>query len=191
MIEKLKKYGFFRYGQIIPGLTIYGQPAPYPVLNERAIRAGAGIMFALGIFAFFQAFYLRDFLYIKIVVVIFFFDFLMKVVVGTKFSPITRLSDLVVRKQQPEYVGAIQKRFAWGIGLMLSGVMLLLLFVFGVQGLPNMIICGICLAFMFMETAFGICVGCKIYSALLAKGILKQQEHKPACAGNVCAITVD
>jgi len=32
-------------GQIIPGLEIAGKPAPYGVLNERAIRATAGIMF--------------------------------------------------------------------------------------------------------------------------------------------------
>lgn len=128
MIETLKKYGLFQYGTVIPGLTIYGKPAPYPVLNERAIRAGAGIMFALGFFAFFQAFYLREFLFIEIFVVVFFFDFLMKVVIGTTFSPISQLANLIVRGQQPEYVGAIQKRFAWSIGLVLAGTMMTLHF---------------------------------------------------------------
>lgn len=112
MINKLKEYGFFKYGHTIPNLLIYGKPAPYPVLNERAIRAGAGIMFALGLFAFFHAFYLRDFLYIKIFVLLFFIDFLMKVVVGIKFSPISQIANFVVQKQHPEYVGAVQKRFA-------------------------------------------------------------------------------
>jgi len=188
MFETLKQYGFFQYGRIIPGLTIHGQPAPYPVLNERAIRAGAGLMFALGFFAFFQAFYLREFLFIQIFVAIFFFDFLMKVVVGTRFSPISQLANLIVAKQEPEYVGAIQKRFAWSIGLVLAGTMLVLLFGFGIQGWPNLAICGLCLTFMFMESAFGICVGCKMYSGLLAAGIMKQPEYKPACPGNVCAI---
>jgi len=191
MFETLKQYGFFQYGRIIPGLTIHGQPAPYPVLNERAIRAGAGLMFALGFFAFFQAFYLREFLFIQIFVAIFFFDFLMKVVVGTRFSPISQLANLIVAKQEPEYVGAIQKRFAWSIGLVLAGTMLVLLFGFGIQGWPNLAICGLCLTFMFMESAFGICVGCKMYSGLLAAGIMKQPEYKPACPGNVCAIEVE
>ena len=66
--------------------------------------------------------------------------------------------------------------------------MMILLFGFGVQGWPNLLVCGICLTFMFMETAFGICVGCKIYSLLLNKGIIPQPEVKPACAGNVCAV---
>lgn len=188
MRASLQKYGFFQYGQIIPGLLIHGKPAPYPVLNERAIRAGAGIMFALGLFAFFQAFYLREFWYIQIFVVIFFLDFFAKVILGTRFSPISQLAQWIVRAQAPEYVGAVQKRFAWSIGLVLSSTMLLLLFVFGVQGWPNLLICGLCLTFMFMESAFGICVGCKIYNALLAAGIVSMPEHKPACPGNVCAI---
>jgi hypothetical protein len=188
MYETLKQYGFFTYGQTIPGLTIHGKPAPYPVLNERAIRAGAGLMFALGFFAFFQAFYLREFLFIQIFVVIFFLDFFAKVIIGTKFSPISRLASWIVRGQTPEYVGAVQKRFAWSIGLILSGTMLVLLFGFGVQGWPNLLICSLCLTFMFMESAFGICVGCKLYNGLIALGLIAIPEHKPACPGNVCAI---
>ena len=188
MLNSLKSYGFFKYGLVIPGLTIYGKPAPYPVLNERAIRAGAGIMFTLGLFAFFQAFYLRDFFFIQVFVLIFFLDFFMKVVVGTKFSPISQLANLIVANQQPEYVGAIQKRFAWSIGLVLAGTMIVMLFGFGIQGLPNLIVCGVCLTFMFLETSFGICVGCKIYNYLMSIGLIATPVYKPACPGNVCAI---
>ncbi len=184
----LKSYGFFTYGTVIPSLVIHGKSAPYPVLNERAIRAGAGIMFVLGLFAFFNAFYLHDFTYIKVFVVLFFVDFFIKVIVGTKFSPVSRLASFIVRNQAPEYVGAVQKRFAWSIGLMLSGIMIVLTYGFGIQGLPNQIICGICLTFMFMETSFGICVGCKLYNFLLARGLIAMPEYKPACPGNVCAI---
>lgn len=191
MFDSLKKLGFFTYGKTIPGLTLHGKPAPYPVLNERAIRAGAGIMFVLGFFAFFQAFYLRDFIFIKLFVLFFFFDFFMKVIVGTKFSPVSQLANLIVANQATEYVGAIQKRFAWAIGLTLSGTMILLIYAFGVQGLPNLIICGTCLTFMFLETSFGICVGCKIYNALLKWGVLPTPEYKPVCPGNVCAVEFD
>lgn len=188
MFSRLKSYGFFTYGQTIPGLTLHGKPAPYPVLNERAVRAGAGMMFALGLFAFFHAFYLRDFTLIQIFVIVFFVDFFAKVILGTRFSPISQLANLIVRGQEAEYVGAIQKRFAWSIGLVLSGAMLVLLFGFGVQGWPNLLICGVCLTFMFMESAFGICVGCKLYNWLLAAGVMPQPEYKPVCPGNVCSI---
>lgn len=95
-IASLKSKGFFKYGKIIPGLTIYGKPAPYPVLNERAVRAGAGIMFVLGFFSFMQAFYVKEYVYLKYVVLFFFIDFIMKVIVGTKFSPISILANWVV-----------------------------------------------------------------------------------------------
>ena len=52
----------------------------------------------------------------------------------------------------------------------------------------NLAICAVCLVCMFMESAFGICIGCKIYNNLIAFGILKAPEYKPACAGNVCSL---
>lgn len=178
----------FKFGTVVPGLVLEGKPAPYPVVNERAVRAGAGILFLLGIFAFFQAFYLQEYFFIQVIVVLFWFDFLAKAVVGTAFSPISQLANWIVRHQRPEYVGAIQKRFAWSIGFGLASVMMILIFGFGIIGVPNLVICSICLVFMFMESAFGICVGCKIYSALLAWGVLKQPEFKPVCPGGVCSI---
>jgi hypothetical protein len=167
---------------------IHGKQAPYPVLNERAIRAGAGIMFVLGMFAFFQAFFLQEFIYIRVFVWLFFIDFFIKVVIGTKFSPVSNIANWIVRNQQPEYVGAIQKRFAWSIGLFMALTMIILVFVFSIQGTPNLIICGTCLTFMFLETSFGICVGCKIYNFLIKKGVISAPEFKPACPGNVCSI---
>ena len=172
---------------MIPGLLIYGKPAPYPVLNERAIRAGAGMVFVLGFFAFFQAFYLQEFVYIRFFVLFLLFDFWMKVIAGTRFSPVSLVASAIVVKQQPEYVGAMQKRFAWSIGLGLAATMTILIYGFGIQGWP-LLICGVCLTFMFMESAFGVCVGCKIYNALLTLRIINQPEIKPACAGNVCAV---
>jgi len=183
MINKL-----FTYGEIIPNLTIHGVPAPYPVLNERAIRAGAGMMFVLGLFAFFQAFFLQEFVYIQWFVLFFWFDFFTKVVIGTAFSPVSIFANWIVKKQMPEYVGAIQKRFAWSMGLFLSSVMIVLIFGFGIMGWPNLLICGLCLSFMFMESAFGICVGCKIYNMLVTYRILAKPEYQPVCPGNVCAI---
>ncbi len=57
VLERMQQqYGLFAYGRVIPGLMIHGKPAPYPVLNERAIRAGAGIVFAFGMFSFSKRF---------------------------------------------------------------------------------------------------------------------------------------
>jgi hypothetical protein len=188
MREMLKQYGFFTYGTIIPNLTLHGKPAPYPVLNERGVRAGAGVMFVLGLFSVFHAFYLAEYRYLSLTVLVFFFDFLMKVVVGIRFSPFAYLGELLVRGQEPEYVGAIQKRFAWSIGLALSSVMVVLVHVLGVRGPLNLVLCTTCLVFMFLESSVGFCVGCKLYALCLKYGILKTPEHRPVCPGNVCSI---
>ena len=178
----------FRFGETIPNLTIHGKPAPYPVLNERVIRAGAGVMFVMVFFSFMQALYLREFVFLKFTVSFFFLEFFLKVVIGTRFSIVSALVRPFVANQAPEYVGAIQKRFAWSLGLAMASTMLVMLFVFETRGLANLIMCSICMALMFLESSFGICVGCKIYNFLLAKGIMKMPEHKPACPGNVCSI---
>lgn len=187
-MKTLKQLGFFQHGKIIPGLEINGRPAPYPVLNERAIRAGAGIMFVFGAVAFALAFLDQNFTALKIVVVIFFIDFFTKVVIGTKFSVISNLAQLIVAKQRHEYVGAIQKRFAWSIGLFMSSLMISLLFFFEVRGPINLAICLICLTFMWLETSCGICVGCKIYYGLIKLGLIKEPEIPPACPGGACPI---
>ena len=183
-----QRYGLFQPGKIIPGLEINGKPAPYPVLNERAVRAGAGIMLMMGVSAFAFALLLQDFRLLKVVVVLFFIDFFIKVIIGPKFSPVSNIAQLIVRKQKPEYVGAIQKRFAWSIGLAMASLMILLLFVFDVRGPINLAARTLCLTFMWFETSFGICVGCKIYYGLISLGVIKQPEIAPACPGGACPI---
>ena len=41
------------------------------------------------------------------------------------------------------------------------------------------LVCGLCLVFMFFESAFGICIGCKVYN-------LFNQEQAQLCPGGVC-----
>ncbi len=176
------------FGKIIPDLLIHGRPAPYPVLNERAIRATAGIMFLAGISVFFTVLLTGDRTLVRIVVPLFFADFLLKTLQGARFSPFSILGSWLVRNQRPEYVGAIQKRFAWGIGLFMSSLMMLFVFVFKTGMTIPMIICTTCLLFMWMETSLGICVGCKIYKYLTTKGWLQEPEYYPACPGGVCTL---
>ena len=151
-----------------------------PVLNEREARAGAGILFLVAIVAFMNAWFMGDFAPTKLVVIGFFADFLIRVFVNPKYAPSLVLGRVAVRKQQPEYVGAPQKRFAWLIGFVLAACMLYLVVLQNVRGPANLLICALCLLLLFFETAFGICIGCAVYN-LFNKG--------PAqlCPGGVCA----
>lgn len=189
------------YGKIIPELVIDGKPAPYGVVNEREIRAAAGIMFALGLIALLSVLYDQNIRLAFGVVLAFWIDFVLKVGFGPEWSYIGRIAALIVRRQRPEYVGAIQKRFAWGIGLVLSSIVLFLIGKnllisscagVGFLGFPPcafpMFLCSVCLVFMWLESAAGICVGCTIYRWLIRKGVVATPEFAPACPGGVCTI---
>ena len=190
------------YGKIIPDLVIDGVPAPYGVVNEREIRAAAGIMLVLGLTAFFGVFYEKNVALAFWIVLAFWGDFVLKVFIGPEWSYFGRIGAWIVHRQKPEYVGAIQKRFAWSIGLVLSSIVLILIgkiFLFSngtcgasVFGLSPcfapMLLCSLCLFFMWLESAAGICVGCQMYSWLLGKGWIEKPVYRPVCPGGVCSI---
>lgn len=154
---------------------------PVPVINEREARAGAGILFFLALVAFMNAWISGDFAPTKLVVTGFFADFFLRVLVNPRFSPSLVLGRIAVRNQIPEYVGAPQKRFAWSIGLTLACLMLYLVVFNNVRGPINMLVCALCLWLLFFESAFGICIGCKLYN-------LFNRERAQLCPGGVCEV---
>jgi len=163
----------FRIGEQLPQYAV-------PVLNEREARAGAGILFLVAVVAFMNAWFYGDFGPTKLVIIGFFADFLIRVLVNPKYAPSLVLGRIAVRRQQPEYVGAPQKRFAWLIGLVLAICMMYLVVFRNVRGPVNLLICMLCLVLLFFESAFGICIGCAIYN-------LFNKEKAQLCPGNVCA----
>ena len=164
----------FQFGEAMPEYAV-------PVLNEREARAGAGILFFVAIVAFMNAWLSGDFAPTKMVVIGFFTDFLIRVFVNPKYSPSLVLGRIAVRKQQPEYVGAPQKRFAWLIGFVLAAAMMYLVVYQNVRGPINLIVCLLCLLLLFFETAFGICIGCRIYN-------LFNKEKAQLCPGAACEV---
>lgn len=174
-------------GEHIPNLQLEWKPAPYGVLNERAVRATAGIMFLIGMVTFFIVQSTKNLLYLYPTVILFWIQFFIAIMRGPRYAPLSWLGKLLTSNQTPEYVWAIQKRFAWAIGWVMASLMLVLTLGFELRGWWFGI-CVICLAFMWLETAVGYCVGCKIYSALLSRGRIPTPKYKPVCAGGVCSI---
>jgi hypothetical protein len=152
-----------------------------PVLNERAVRAAAGIVFLFAIVAFMNAWLIGNFQPTRVFVVAFLVDFTLRIFVNPRFAPSLILGQWMVRKQQPEYVGAPQKRFAWAIGFGLALAMLYLIVIKHVVGPINLLVCAACLVLLFFETAFGICIGCKVYNWF-------NKEQAQLCPGGVCEI---
>jgi len=152
-----------------------------PVLNERAVRAAAGIVFVFAIVSFMNAWLVGNFQPTRVFVVAFLVDFTLRIFVNPRYAPSMILGQWMVRKQQPEYVGAPQKRFAWAIGFLLAVVMLYLVVIEHVIGPINLIVCAACLVLLFFETAFGICIGCKVYNWF-------NKDKAQLCPGGVCGV---
>jgi hypothetical protein len=163
-----------QFGENVTGFTV-------PVLNEREVRAAAGIMFLATFISLMLILFEGNFVPIKYVITIFLLDFSIRLFVNPKFSPILILGRLMVSNQNPEYVGAAQKEFAWYIGFFLSATMFILMPILNTYSIVTGIVCLICLILMFFETAFGICIGCKIYS-------LFNLESAQYCPGEICDV---
>ena len=162
------------FGEDVEGYSI-------PVLNEREIRASAGILFLATFLSLMFILFKGDFLLIKYVITIFLTDFIIRVFINPKFSPSLIIGRLIVRNQVPEYVGAQQKKFAWIIGLVLGATMFIFFVIVNAYSPITGIICLICLVFLFFESAFGICLGCKFYSMFY-------KEKAQYCPGEVCDV---
>jgi hypothetical protein len=160
------------FGEVVPGYDIR-------VLNEREIRAAAGLLFLATFLSLIFILFSDNFLPIKFVSPFFLLDFLIRVLVSPRYSPTLVLGRLIVRGQVPEYVGAQQKRFAWIIGVVLAATMFVFMVPMNTYGPITGITCLVCLVFLFFESAFGICLGCKVYPLIY-------REKARYCPGEVC-----
>ena len=164
---------FFAYGEKVDGYDVR-------VINEREARAAAGILFAVGLLSLSNAVMLSHGVVTRFFISFFTLDFLIRVI-NPSFSPSMLLGRVFVQNQEPEYVGAAQKRFAWSLGLLLALPMFYLLVIHWQPNPLKVFICIICLVLLFMESAFSICLGCKIYNLVMPQ----KATH---CPGGVCEI---
>jgi hypothetical protein len=161
-----------RFGESVEGYAI-------PVLNEREIRASAGILFLLTFSSWTRIAFRRDYTPIKYAIAFFLMDFALRLFVNPRYSPALILGRFIVRNQAPEYVGAPQKRFAWSIGLFLSATMFVLMVVVNSYSVLSSLCCWMCMVFLFFESAFGICLGCLVYGRFYGDKALY-------CSGEAC-----
>jgi hypothetical protein len=170
----MKMKTFIKFGEDVEGYNI-------PVLNEREIRASAGILFLFVFMSLMLVIFKNNFVFIKYVITLFLTDFIIRVFVNPKYSPTLIIGRLIVRNQVPEYVGAAQKKFAWIIGIVLATTMFILLVIVNAFSPITGIICLICLIFLFFESVFGICLGCLFYGWFY-------KEKAQHCPGEVCDV---
>ncbi len=171
----------FDFGESVKGYEV-------KVLNERELRAGAGILFLVALLSFVNCLVMRNIVILQTFIWLFLAEFIIRVLINPKYAPSLLIGRFMVNNQIPEYVGAKQKRFAWSIGLFLALFIFFLTTIFpsstpiGGESLHNALIglsCMICLVLLYFEAVFGICLGCKLYN-------LFNKEEAQYCAGATC-----
>lgn len=156
----------FQFGEKVEGYEI-------PVLNEREVRAAAGILFLFAFIAIMIAILKEgDFLMLKYFVLGFLLDFIIRVFINPKFAPTLIMGRLIVHRQYPEYVGAAQKKFAWVIGLFLGLVMLALVVILNTYSVITGLICLLCLIFLFLNRPLAF-----VWDALLMAGFTVKKQN--------------
>ncbi len=164
---------FLEYGEKVPG---YDEG----VINEREARAAAGILFMLGMIVIFVGIGYNHIIVARIYLAFLFVDFTIRMF-SPRYAPSLLLGRFFVQNQKPEYVGAMQKRFAWTLGWLISLPMLDWFVIHWDITFYKVLICILCLGLMFLESALSICVGCKIYELILRR---KAQN----CPGGSCEL---
>ena len=175
----------------MPGFSFgeFSDEHGYKVLDEREVRGASGIMLLLGFVAFVYGFVIKQYDVLPWITGFLMLNFLVGVAINPNYTPVMLVAKVMTWKQEPLLIGAIQKRFAWSLGLLLSGAIfgMSLLLVNDASWFDSVcFLCLICLLFLFLETAFGICVGCQIYKLGVRTGIIPKPKITPRCTGDVC-----
>ena len=91
-----------------------------PTVDEHEVRAAAGLTMVIGAAAFVFAFFERQFVPLQIVTALFALEFLIRVTLGLRYSPVGMVARALTVGRPPEWVSARPKRFAWTLGLAMT-----------------------------------------------------------------------
>lgn len=156
------------------------------MFNENEVRAAAGLTLVVGAVSFSYAYFQHLYVPLQVASTVFFVEFLIRVTIGLRYSPMGVIARLITRDQTPNWVSAKPKRFAWQLGLALAFSMTIITNS-GIRGLLPRTLCLICMTLMWMEAALGLCLGCKIHGLLERRG-WTTKDPDTICANGVCEL---
>lgn len=164
----------------------------YWFVNETQVRLGAWIMVTIWLIIFLTTALTKQYIIGLVGVSVFWLDFLLKVI-NPHYSLFGILAWWWVKKKEVVRVGAIQKRFAWTMWLVMASIVLGL-FLFHIisakQGAITPVVpilCITCLVLMRCEAHLGLCVGCKIFAWLLKKEYITNPDAQ-TCPDWSCSL---
>lgn len=104
------------------------------------------------------------------------YGFWARVLAGPRFSPLGQLATRVVAPhigRRPRLVAGPPKRFAQAIGVAFSSTALILWYGFGLAP-ATWVVVGLLAAAAFLESALGLCLGCKAFGILMRVGAIPE-----------------
>lgn len=143
--------------------TLFSFPDPVNEVSARLV-AGGVVLMALATIAF-------DLRWFTLVLA---YGFIARVLTGPKLSPLGLLITRVVTPRlglEPRLVPGPPKRFAQGIGVAFSVTAAVLALGFEQWGAAQVVL-GMLAGAAFLESAFGLCLGCKVFAVLTRVGVI-------------------
>ena len=140
---------------------------PNPV-NEKAARVVAGVVAILAALTLATGW--------QWLLVVLAYGFWARVLTGPTLSPLGRFATTLAapRLGSPKYVPGPPKRFAQGIGAVVTTVAAVLALAVG-WTLGATVLTAMIAVFATLESAFAFCVGCHIFGALMAAGLIPDE----------------
>ena len=105
------------------------------------------------------------------------YGFIARVATGPTLSPLGQLVTKVITPRlpvEPRPVAGPPKRFAQGVGVVFSVTAAVLAVGFGLHTAAYVVL-GVLVFFATLESAFGLCVGCKVFALLMRAGVVPQE----------------
>ena len=135
---------------------------PNPV-NEKAARVVAGVVAITGLIILATGAY---WLLIPVA-----YGFWARVLTGPTLSPLARIA-MKVAAREPKYVPGPPKRFAQGMGAVISTTAAVLALT-GATTAGGVLVAMLVVA-ATLESAFAVCLGCQIFAALMRVGLIPE-----------------
>jgi hypothetical protein len=176
------------------GVFIEGKK--FRVVDERVMRLNALFILLLAATAFINGFELKNYAALPFIIGVIWLNFIIGIFINLDYSITVAMAKLILGKEIKKPIGAIQKKFAWSLGLVLSSIILVLSSMLPYYpGLFNTVcvLCLICIAIIFLEAAFKICLGCELYFLAIKLKFLKEPkpDERPNCMGDSCEVKTE
>jgi len=152
--------------------SVFSFPNPVNEFAARTVAAGVVIV-CMAAIAFRQPWLLVPLAY----------GFWARLLSGPTLSPLGQLATRVIAPRlpvEPRMVAGPPKRFAQAIGVVFSTTALVLWFGFGLST-ATWVVIGLLATAAFLESALGLCLGCKAFGVLMKAGVIPEDICE-ACA---------